>query len=464
MNLYHINPETGDVGKCSAKAGNCPFGSLDSHFTTAEAARASYEKTQLSKVNITGSRPDGGAMTYDFSERNLPLAEDSVAKANKRLEKAGVEERFSYTIEHYMDKMQNRLNGLDIMEPRVKMTINTPAVKFDGYTFLAAVEKIEAGFVVKTATGFELNGFTPDNLKCDACGKAINRQKTYLVEDSEGKMIQVGSSCIKNYFGVEPKGLWSLTFDPLARATDSDSWGSPIGFTDAALPTEAVMAYALAISNGGENFVSGSTAYNYGGLSTADRVRDAISGTDSKYRAEVQVEAEKYTKEAKDLVEKLKKTDQSSDYGRNLSVISTGEYTRWKDMNILVSGLSAIAREKREAAKKEHAAKWGVAKSGFMAPIKTPLKGRKLRVYQVQHSSQDDPYSYYGGEVSTTKVVLRDEDNHEVIWWAKRHVDVEPDQEVTLTKGTVKKHGSYRGVDQTTIWRAEFEEEKRDED
>lgn len=43
---YHINPSTGDSGKCSAKPGNCPFGSDDEHYTSPEAARAAFEASQ----------------------------------------------------------------------------------------------------------------------------------------------------------------------------------------------------------------------------------------------------------------------------------------------------------------------------------------------------------------------------------------------------------------------------------
>lgn len=45
MKKYHINAK-GEAGACSAKKGGCPFGGEDEHFTTPEAARASYEKKQ----------------------------------------------------------------------------------------------------------------------------------------------------------------------------------------------------------------------------------------------------------------------------------------------------------------------------------------------------------------------------------------------------------------------------------
>jgi hypothetical protein len=42
---FHINPKTGEPGKCSAENGNCPFGSADEHYTSAEAARTAFEKS-----------------------------------------------------------------------------------------------------------------------------------------------------------------------------------------------------------------------------------------------------------------------------------------------------------------------------------------------------------------------------------------------------------------------------------
>jgi len=42
MSEYHIHPETGDPGKCSAVKGKCPFGGI--HYASAEEARAGYEE------------------------------------------------------------------------------------------------------------------------------------------------------------------------------------------------------------------------------------------------------------------------------------------------------------------------------------------------------------------------------------------------------------------------------------
>lgn len=43
MNKYHINPETGNPGLCSAKI-NCPFGGDDVHYFSKEAAQKAFEE------------------------------------------------------------------------------------------------------------------------------------------------------------------------------------------------------------------------------------------------------------------------------------------------------------------------------------------------------------------------------------------------------------------------------------
>lgn len=46
---FHINPSTGDAGACRARAGRCPFGSEDLHFSSLEAARNAYETVMESE-------------------------------------------------------------------------------------------------------------------------------------------------------------------------------------------------------------------------------------------------------------------------------------------------------------------------------------------------------------------------------------------------------------------------------
>jgi hypothetical protein len=52
MAKYHIN-SAGEAGACKAVKGGCPFGGLDEHYTSAEAARKAFEDTK--KVEVVES-------------------------------------------------------------------------------------------------------------------------------------------------------------------------------------------------------------------------------------------------------------------------------------------------------------------------------------------------------------------------------------------------------------------------
>lgn len=59
MAKFHVNGK-GEAGKCSAVKGNCPFGSDDEHYTSAEAARAAFESSMTNfsePAKITASQP-----------------------------------------------------------------------------------------------------------------------------------------------------------------------------------------------------------------------------------------------------------------------------------------------------------------------------------------------------------------------------------------------------------------------
>lgn len=76
--MFHVNQETGEVGNCEAKKGGCPFGNLDAHYTTAEAARYAYEQTMADKaMGVSKKRPpvDADLSQYDKFISNMTSPE-----------------------------------------------------------------------------------------------------------------------------------------------------------------------------------------------------------------------------------------------------------------------------------------------------------------------------------------------------------------------------------------------------
>lgn len=54
--LYHVNMTTGEIGKCSASARQCPFGSNAVHYTDPIEARQGFEKSMAEKTHMSRSK------------------------------------------------------------------------------------------------------------------------------------------------------------------------------------------------------------------------------------------------------------------------------------------------------------------------------------------------------------------------------------------------------------------------
>lgn len=67
---FHVNPETGNPNKCTAKKA-CPFGGDDKHYFSKEAAHAAFEKDQGSQVKSL-SKPSKALKDLPAYAQNLP--------------------------------------------------------------------------------------------------------------------------------------------------------------------------------------------------------------------------------------------------------------------------------------------------------------------------------------------------------------------------------------------------------
>jgi len=72
MNRFHINSK-GDARKCSAKNGNCPFGSTEEHFATAEDARKAYEGSM--EIRPVSAKSSNEPINWLTEENNPDLME-----------------------------------------------------------------------------------------------------------------------------------------------------------------------------------------------------------------------------------------------------------------------------------------------------------------------------------------------------------------------------------------------------
>src|SRR5665648_701654 len=216
------------------------------------------------------SEPDGLTLAPDDVELpalpcyDIPSARlhDAIAKidaANRKLERAGIDNRFTYQTQEYLKTSTRDAYGyLQVShELRTKLTLSEPEIAYNGWQFVAALDATEHGFIARTAPGQDLQGCRAATQACDHCGKARHRNSTYIVKNAAGDRKQIGSNCLEPFLGVKPKGLWALEWDldleePAAR-DDYDASGS--GGGSDAIPVRHLIATAMPVSDGGKGFM-----------------------------------------------------------------------------------------------------------------------------------------------------------------------------------------------------------------
>lgn len=379
---------------------------------------------------------------YTFPASKLPEAQNRLDKANRKLERAGLEERFTADIEHYIETDKDG-NKFDM----IRYQLNIPPVKVAGWDFVAAVDNMDNGsFITRVLPGQELKGYSPEKMVCDHCGNNRKRKATYLLKDAQGEYKQVGSSCLQSFLGVTPKGLWALSYD-VEETERLDNGIRRRGGPDQLIPVDDTVAIALAISDGGKKFTSSSKAMEWGIESTASQVSTQLFSSTLKEKDKVDFSA--YREQAKEII-KNTQFDDNSDYGSNMKKLLSEKYLSTKHIGYTVSVIAAHNRQINEAKKKEELEK-APKPQGFLGAVNEKVGNISATIKMVR------PITSSYNDAPGSMVTMITDDNKEVVWYASKPQDLTSNQKVTIKSATVKKHGSYQGIDQTIVLRPKLE-------
>jgi len=380
--------------------------------------------------------PDHGRV-FNIPAENVHLAMAQIDKANRRLERAGVDARF--TVETELDTKE--IDGRHYEFAR--MTLNEPKLGFEGWEFTGAHQLTADGQVIS----YGENAPEVTDASCDHCGKNRRRESVYtLHSETEGDM-QVGKSCLTAFLGIKPEGLWALE-SPIDLAEfeepDDPDW-SPSPASQVYDAEELIVA-ALAASNDGQDFISRG-ASTMEDRATADEV---LMGFDALLQAETPARAAR----AREILEWVSAIpeDEDSDYLINLRQAIGGErrIVKAKHVALAVSAISAIGHEQRRAeAEAARALREKNKVRSFLAAPKEKLEDIEATVLST-HTFPGVHYNTY-----TTLVKLRGADGHTITWFASGVKDYKEGATVKV-KGTVKANEVFNDEYQTVLTRAKI--------
>lgn len=416
-----------------------------------EDAHSSARDIVNQEIHIENN-PEG---SYSFPYDNFEAAVSKIEAANRRLEKAGIEDRFTYEVTERFakktDKDPETGDTFEYAEMYYDVQLNAPKLSYDGYEFQAVLNREGEGFITRSSPDTELNGYRPEAMVCDHCGHNRHRAKTYLVKGPDGEMKQIGSTCVESYLGVKPEGLWALEFDNLddMQKPQNGARSAPMMFE-----VDDTLAMSLAASEGG--MVYGNS---YSQIPTSRQVSDIRmggKGVDRAWRAQMQQDAQEYKASGAvaELKKKVNEMDGDSDYAQNLKAAISGEYVSPRSHNILVSAVSMLGREERAKRYAQEKADRDAAKpkftKGHYGQPEDKLKNVEFELVGVKAFNT---YDFNGYEVTKYTTTMKDSEGRQLTYFASEDItDLRDDKGmVTFTSGRVKEHGSFNDTDQTTL-------------
>lgn len=352
-------------------------------------------------------------------------------------------------------KYLKHVGEIEVSTPRKKVTLNVDGadsiLEYDNARFVARIDITDSGnAMVFTAPDYDKtipeHYFAGVEPKCDHCGHNRRRVRYYLVEKDD-TIMQVGSSCVKEFIGINPS--WVLnTFENLYKMkhicyeTHHHDYSPSYSVLDVAR-----LSYAIVKCDGG--YSRGHTS------STVDMLIDPPVNTKlTKHAYEEYLRLlEKYdTDEFKQAIKDFSFSDfvkfvtsmNDSNYAMNLKSIITNDWVP----NVrgafatLVSGAYIFVKsqglERKESTKKK-LNEWVDAQ----VKDRISLNNVKVEGKHICNGFYGESYLYR----------MLDSDGRTLIWFASNEVKaldniIDKDEVVNIT-GTIKKFDTreFKGID-----------------
>lgn len=335
-------------------------------------------------------------------------------------------------------------------ETWVEVSVVGEPPRFEGWTLLAAIDNVEGAVLLRGVPNLSV----PDKYRdadptnCDHCGSSRQRTSTYLVRHEDGRILQVGSNCLKDFLGWSVDGVLDV-FDSVAGVLDDfDNEGGGGWLEDnREFPFDHIVRAAATIVSVDGIYVKRNNEAD--AEPTSSRVQTLLfppKGSPGWYRDFV----DKYSgqdERANLIVEKTlegvarvaEKRD-PSDWEYNIITLARANRVPSRHINTAISavtiGMRAIEQEVEARAVDTEPSEY-VGAVGERITIKVSVLDSRF-----VDSDWGGSYLVTMRQVGTPNILK---------WWAS-NPEVEADKEYDLT-GTVKRHEEWKGRHHTILTR-----------
>lgn len=394
---------------------------------------------------------DEAPRTVRLTPAEFVATKAKLAKLNARAEKRGFTGRFEITGER-VEITRTIALGFTITEVFYKSAITGETPRYNGWTFLARVDAVGDTFTLATAPG--VDRVDRDLVRpghCDHCESNRYRKNTYLVQDEDGVVKNVGSTCIKDFLG------WSGNFAFISEdEVKGDLFGAGYGGGEMTWTVDTVLAAAYAAIR-----AYGFTSSQGYGRTTANVVRLIIGATKPSKNegAELQLLRE-YADDATAKASTVREWVLSDEFGGNSgyvdnlkAAVAAGE-AGWKQLGLLASAPHAYIRHLETAPEREaRQAQWDAEKAAKAAQKATStFLGRVGEKLEVKGTIIAISYSAHK-HGTTVRYTIERADKNIVKWSASSEVLGDKEGVEVHIIGTIKEHEEFNGLKKTIVTR-----------
>lgn len=324
------------------------------------------------------------------------------------------------------------------------LTISSDIIRNGNYNVVAKLEHLDNGNIV-TTYGVEVKeAWRHVDCKCDHCKVNRTRNLTFIVRDADGNDKQIGSTCLKDYSGIDPQaiGIWNQLRDICYdMEADARAFDESLGRNRVAYDTIDILALAISIVK----------ARGYVKSEMPGSNRSEIFTNAGKWRP---TEAERLEAEAmaKAILEADKDELEQFTVLPNVRVMLEVEYCKPSHFGYLAYAPMAFQDYQRKLeAKRQREAETEAARksSEYVGEI-----GKRITIDVKEAkliASWEKCFGRYGYYTTMTHLYrFIDVNGNVYVWFASNMID---ETEVKSIKGTVKDHSERDGVKQTVLTR-----------
>ena len=386
------------------------------------------------------------ARTWTIFSENIPAVSKLLDRMNRKAARLGMG-GLSLSLGNVSTQ---KIEGAIYQMRDVTVTGMTPLMR--GWQFVATISHAgEAGNILRTIPTWQ--GDLPSEFRdsdpgrCDHCKMYRRRSDTFVVTDGT-VFRQVGRQCLADFLGTDKveqvmmlAEMWASIEDTCGGFQDIIPGKTSVGFN-----MQELMAFAAqsVITYG---WVSRGKAQELGKQATADvaiynLTRAYKLGRDFPDTAAVTL-AEKVLTWVPSWIERETARNEVSDYVWNMRVVFASEFVPGKSVGLAVSAIGAYQRDMEREEKRNRERQNATSVHVGTVGKRQSFNGLVVKAFR----TLDTRFGV------STLITYADGSGNIIKWFASGYQDVQVGDTVNLT-ATVKEHGEWNGVPETTITRA----------